>query len=123
MGKTNYSVPSIAGTLIVFYLVGLYSIFVRGWPLVGSSVPKSHRETISGILGKDPLGLLLESATVYSRAYVISSKLLGCSFWTSSTILSPILHVIGLVATIPSTYFLLSQIWSGVKRSRANILL
>jgi len=123
LNKTNLFVPSIAGTLIVFYLVGLYSIFVRGSPFIGFSVPKSHKETISGILGKDPLELLLESATVHSRAYVISSKLVGCSFWTSNTILGPILHVVGLVVTIPSIYFLLSQIWLGVKRSRANILL
>lgn len=123
LNRSNHYVPPIAGTLVVFYLVGLYSIFVRGSPLFGSNVPKSHGEMLSGMLGKDTLALMAETATAYSHAFVISSRLVGCSFWTSSDILGPIIHVSGLIATIPSAYFLLSQIWSGMKRSKAHILL
>jgi len=124
LNASNQFVPPIAGTLIVFYLVGLYSIFLRGSPLGSKFFLKSPDETLSGILGKnkDILGLMAEKAKLNSRAYVISTRLQECGFWTSKIIFGPILHVSGLVATLPSAYFLLSEIWYGAKRSRAQIL-
>lgn len=121
LNKSNRLVPPLAGVMIVFYLVGLYSIFVRGNPLFGSSVPKNDREVLSSVFSEDALGLMAEKAAAYSRAFVISSKLVGCSFWTSSNKTSPIIHVVGLIATLPSTHFLLSHSWSG-SRSRSRLL-
>lgn len=122
---SNQFVPPIAGTMIVFYLVGFYTIFLRGSPLLGSKFNlKGTGDTLSDILGKneDILGLLAEKAALNSQAYSISNNLEGSGFWTSTSMLAPVLHVVGLVATIPSAYFLLSASWQGMKRSRAQII-
>merc|ERR1712029_903239 len=111
LNASNQFVPPIAGTLIVFQLVGFYSIFLRGLPVFGPSISKSHGEKFSGILSMniDAVGLMAEKATEHSRAFVLSARLKGCSFWTAGNLFGPLLHVAGLVATILSTLFLLSQ--------------
>merc|ERR1719343_1414487 len=72
--------------------------------------------------GNDPLAMLALKAVTKSRAYSLSSNLEGSGFWTSTTMVSPLVHAAGLVATIPSAFFLISETWHGTKRSRGQIL-
>jgi len=126
LNVSNQVVPPIAGTMIVFYLVGFYTIFLRGSPLLGSIFsPSSTEDTISDVVGKnkDILVLMVEKATSNSQAYSISTSLQGCGFWTSTIPLEPMLHVGGLVATMPSAYLFISEFWYGKERNRALIFL
>jgi hypothetical protein len=126
LNASNQFVPPLAATMVVFYLVGLYTIFLRGSPLFGSTfIRKDLGDMLSGMVGENRdnfLGLLAEKATLNSRAYSISNSLEGSGFWTAATIIGPMLHAAGLVVTIPSAYFLLSANWQGVKTSRDQTL-
>lgn len=124
LNGSNRFVPVVAGIVYVFYIAGLYSIFIRGSILLGTAVPTSHADVIASIVGRnrDVLASMAEKATSYSEALVISARLAGSGFWTSSNILGPLIHLVGLVATIPSIYLLFSQMWSGVATSKAQVL-
>ena len=124
LNASTQFVPPIAGTMIAFYLVGFYTIFLRGSPLLGSKLDlKGTANAISDIREHSYLLKLAQQATLKSRAYSISNSLEGSSFWTAKTIFGPILHAAGLVATIPSAYYFISENWHGMKRSRAQRLL
>ncbi len=125
LNGSNQFVPPIAATMIVFYSVGLFTIFLRGAPFLGSTFSlEGAGDTLTGILrkNKDILGVLAEKATQHSRSYLISSHLEGSGIWTASSMAGPVLHAAGLVATIPSAYFLLTESWYGIKTPRAQIL-
>ena len=123
---SNALVPPIIGTIMVFYMVGLYTIFLRGLPFLGSQFNlkgPAADETLSDIIAKeaDAFGKMAHTAILDSRAYSITTNLEASSFWTSKGVNWPMLHAGGLVATIPSAYFLLSESWYGIKRSKAVI--
>jgi hypothetical protein len=52
---------------------------------------------------------------------VTSAKLAGSGFWTADGMFGPLLHVAGLIATLPSLYFLVTQLWTGERTSKAAI--
>ena len=125
LNGTNKFVPPIAATMIVYYFVGFYTIFLRGAPLLRSKFSLiGTGETISDIRlkTKDILGVLAEKATQNSQAYSISTHLEGSGVWTATSMSGPILHAAGLIATIPSAYFLLSDSWYGVQTPKAQLL-
>jgi hypothetical protein len=51
----------------------------------------------------------------------ISAKLAGSGFWTAEGMFGPSLNVVGLVATLPSLYFLVTQLWTEERNSKATI--
>jgi len=126
LNASNHFVPPIVGTMIVFYLVGCYTIFLRGSPwlefLVSQITTAIPQPTVLG-KAKDDLLLMAEKVTSTSQAYTISNSLQGSGFWTSTTRMGPILHTAGLVATIPSAYLLITELWYGVKRSKFLVFL
>ena len=137
LNGSNKFVPPLAATVISFYVVGLYTIFGRGAPLINLFLATSHfrfaagkADSLTAILKafrkskdkKDILALLAEKATENSRAYSISSHLEESGFWTATSMSGPLLHTFGLLATIPSAYLLLSQSWYGVPAPRAQML-
>jgi hypothetical protein len=124
LNSSNRFVPAIAGIVGVFYMAGLYSIFLRGSLLLGTAVPTNHEEVLSSIIfrNRDTLASMAQKATSYSEALVISARLAGSGFWTSGSIFGPLIHLGGVVATIPSMYLFLSQMWSGTSSSNAQVL-
>lgn len=122
--QSNRIVPPMAATVLTLYLAGLYSIFLRGSIYIGSNVPKTHKEAVSNIMGrgKDALASMAERATSYSQALVLSARLAGSGFWTSSNPISPLIHLAGLAATVPSIFLVLMQMWTGVKSSRSQVV-
>jgi hypothetical protein len=124
LGDSNRLAPPLVSTVCIFYLAGLYSIFIRGSVYIGSNVPKTHREAMSSILGrnKDAVTAMAERATSYSQALVLSARLAGSGFWTASNPIGPLIHLAGIAATIPSIFLLAMQLWTGVKRSRAQVV-
>lgn len=140
LNGSNKFVPPLAATIISFYLVGLYTIIGRGAPFLKIFLATSHfhlagaiggTDSLSAILRafrkskdkKDVLALLAEKASESSRAYSISSHLEESGFWTATSMSGPLLHAVGLLATVPSAYLLLSQSWYGVQAPRAQMLL
>lgn len=126
LNASNRFVPPIVGTMIVFYLVGCYSIFLRGSPwleFLASQISTGDAQPTFFRKAKDDLLVMAEKVTSGSKAYIISSSLEGCGFWTSKIQMEPILHAAGLVATIPSAYLLLSELWRGEKRSKVLVFL
>jgi len=125
LNASNRYVPPVAGTILVFYLAGLYNIFLRGSPFFDSKLNlKGAGSTLADFLGKNKniLGSLVENASSNSRAFTLSNSLEGSGFWTATSIFGPIVHVAGLLATIPSAYLFLSQNWYGMRRSNSQIL-
>ena len=123
LGDSNRIVPPLAFTALAFYLAGLYTIFLRGSVYIGSNVPKTHKEAMS-LFGRnrDAVDMMVEKATSYSQALVLSARLAGSGFWTTSNPFGPIIHLAGIAATVPSMFLLVSQLWTGIKRSRAQVV-
>lgn len=115
LNSSNRFVPVIAGIVAVFYLAGLYSIFLRGSLLLGTAVPTNHEEVLSSIIGRnrDTLASMAQKATSYSEALIISARLAGSGFWTAGNFFGPLIHLGGIVATVPSMYLFLSQMLLG----------
>jgi hypothetical protein len=123
LGDSNRSVPPLVFTVLTFYLSGLYTIFIRGSVYIGSNVPKTHKEAMSFFgRNKDTVAAMAEKATSYSQALVLSARLAGSGFWTASNPFGPIIHLAGIAATVPSIFLLVTQLWTGVKRSRAQVV-
>ncbi len=126
LNGSNKFVPPIAATMTVLYLVGLYTIFLRGAPFLGFKInSEGTGDTLPFLLrdkSKDNLTTLAEKASQSSRAYSISSHLEGSGIWTAASMMGPMLQVAGLAATIPSAYFLLSESWYGINTPRNQIL-
>ena len=121
LSSANRFMPPLAGTVLVFGVAALYAILIRGSFLFGSAA-KSHIDVFANLIGKkgSDLASLAEKSISHSQALVISARLAGSGIWTSKNIFGPLLHLGGLAASIPSLYFLLSQMWSGVIVSRAQ---
>jgi hypothetical protein len=122
--SANRIVPPLFGIFAIFYLAGLYGIFLRGSPFTGGGVPKNHGEFLSSMLGrnKDALASMAEKTASYSDALVIAARLAGSGIWTTSSMFGPLIHIAGFAATVPSVFLLLSQLWYGVPKHRAQVL-
>jgi hypothetical protein len=122
LSDSNRLGPPIAGTVAVLYLAGLYAIFLRGSFLFGSSVATSHSDLFAKVNGKDPLAQLAQRSVSHSLSLVVSARMAGSGFWTASNPLGPLIHLGGLVATVPSLYLLLSQVWTGIKAPKPQVI-
>lgn len=121
LNPSNRLIPVLAGPLIALYAATLYSIFLRGSVFFGSGIPKSYGDAFAKILGRnrDSLASMAEKTTTYSHALVLAARVAGSGVWTSPSILGPIIHIAGFVATVPSISLLLFQY---TKANRAQVL-
>jgi len=130
---SNRFAPVVAGTALVFVCASLHAILFRGagWFFVGSSsgdgIATSHEDVFAAVYGSssklDDVATLAEKNLIHSRVMVTAAKLAGAGFFTSNTIFGPLLHLGGLVATLPSLYLLVSYMWNGQKIPLANATL
>lgn len=121
---SNRFAPAVAASFSVLFLAGLYAIFLRGSFLFASSVATSHHDLFSKVTGKgsDSLAQLAQRSVSHSLSLVVSARMAGSGFWTASSPLGPLIHLGGLVATVPSTFLLLSQMWSGLKVPKSQVI-
>lgn len=108
--SSNRLAPLVGATCLVFFLAGFYSIFLRGSFLFGSFVVASHSDVFSKTVG---LGNLAQQSISSSRTLIIAARMAGGGFWTASNPLGPLVHLGGLVATVPNTFWLVSYLWTG----------
>lgn len=122
--NANRFAPLVGATVLVFFLSALYTIFLRGMPLLGASIPTSHEDFLSKLIGakKDALSELAQKSISHSSSLVISARLSGSGFWTAGNPLGPLINLGGLVATTPGLYALLSNMWTGVKVPKPQVL-
>lgn len=128
--SSNQWVPLVAGTASVFVLASLYVIVLRGarfLVLLGgsSNVARSHEDVFSNVFGtnKDDHDLvtLAEKAISHAKALVTSAKLAGAGFWTAQRMIGPALHLVGVIAVLPSLWFLVTHGWE-IKRQKLSPL-
>ena len=110
---SNRLVPLIGGSILVFAWATLHTILVRGSFLTGA-VASTHVEVVSTVFGKnkDTLAVLAEKSISHSQALVTAARLAAGGFWTSSNMFVPLLHLGGFVATLPSIFLIITQMWT-----------
>jgi hypothetical protein len=127
LGPSNRLVPLVMGVVMVFLLATVYTILLRGSFLVGGSAAKSVKDVVAKVAYGNRKGIdlktLVEKSISNSQALVTSAGLAGSGIWTSNSILGPLLHLGGLVATLPSLFLLIAQLWSGTSAPKAQITL
>eukprot|EP00526_Cylindrotheca_closterium_P002121 CAMPEP_0113661046 /NCGR_PEP_ID=MMETSP0017_2-20120614/33222_1 /TAXON_ID=2856 /ORGANISM="Cylindrotheca closterium" /LENGTH=1070 /DNA_ID=CAMNT_0000575717 /DNA_START=51 /DNA_END=3263 /DNA_ORIENTATION=- /assembly_acc=CAM_ASM_000147 len=117
--RSNQFVPPLVASIFVFLAASLYTIFFRGFFSLGGT-EKSSEETLA------TAGTLISMAqrTIsHNKAMAFASRLGNASLWTSTTMMGPIMHISGLVATIPSLYLLVSGMWYASNVPKAQVTL
>jgi len=111
----------IAGTVGVFTVASLYSIFLRGSFLSGN-VMANQADLFSKITESKVLAQLVRHSLSHSMLLSMAARMAGSGFWTSNNLIGPLIHLGGLACTIPSVLLLLTQMWSGVQVKTATII-
>ena len=135
LGRSNWFAPLLAGTVVVFLASSFYAIFLRGCGvskfgfLFGTGdvvksqedVFSSHRTTGVGAL--DDVATMARKSVVHTRTMVAAAKLSGSGIWTSNNMMGPLMHLLGLVATIPSLQYLIRHSCYGSAPSTIQVRL
>ena len=117
LGPSNRLAPPVAACLAVLFCASVYSIFFRGcgWLVV----PTNPEQVFANVYGKsrttagDDLASIVQKSIVHDQIMTTTAKLAGSGFWTSSSLYGPLLHLVGLLATLPSQYLLVNYLWTG----------
>jgi hypothetical protein len=67
----------------------------------------AHRTT--GVKALDDVAKMAKKSIVHTRTMVAASKLSGSGIWTSKSLVSPLVHLLGLILTLPSLQYLVRQ--------------
>lgn len=137
--RSNWFAPLLAGTVGVFLACSFYAIFLRGCGVDFSlifgtgDVIKSQEDVFSHVYGSsrrttsagalDDVATMARKSVVHTRTMVAAAKLSGSGIWTSSNLLGPLMHLIGLVSVLPSLQYLVRHSWSGSAPSTAKVTL
>ena len=137
--RSNWFAPLLAGTLGVFLACSIYAIFLRGCGvdfslLFGTGdVIKTQEDVFSHVYGSarrttgvgalDDVATMARKSVVHTRTMVAAAKLSGSGIWTSSNMLGPLMHILGLVLTLPSLQYLVRHSWSGSAPSATKVML
>jgi hypothetical protein len=132
--RSNQFYPLLMGTILVFLGASAYAILIRGSGffafLGGTSIARSHSELFSNVFGstgssegEDDLAALAKKTILHSQALMASAKLAGSGFWTSDSLIGPLLHLGGIVAVLPSLYLLHRTRWVGAMVPLSQITL
>ena len=126
LGPSNRFAPSVAACIVVLLCASIYAIFIRGCGLF--SVAASHEQVFAKVFGHGgqttgglDLSAVLKKSAVHDRIITSSARLAGSGFWTANNIFGPLLHLGGLVAALPSLYFLVTGLWTGERTKKAAI--
>lgn len=124
LGPSNRFAPPVAACLLVLFLASMYAIFIRGCGLL--AVATSHEQVFAKVYGDGrtttgtiDLSSVLKKSAVHDKIMRSSAKLAGSGFWTADNIFGPVLHLAGLICTLPSLYFLVTGLWTGERTSKA----
>ena len=119
--KTNRVIPLFVGTGLIFLCGSLYAIAIRGsgfFSFVDNITSRSPPAIFQGAFASSrqadensSLSALARLTVRQTKAMLITEKLAGASFWTSTSALTPLVHLIGLAATLPSFVLALTQWW------------
>ena len=71
----------------------------------------------------DDVATMAQKSMVHTRTMVAATKLSGSGIWTSSNFLGPLMHFLGLVATLPSLQYIVKHYWYGSAPSGGKIIL
>lgn len=138
--RSNWFAPLLAGTLSVFLVSTCYAIFLRGCGLSkfsllfgGSDLTKSQDDVLShvhgsaskitGIRALDDVATMAKMSVVHTRTMVASIKLSDSGIWTARNIWGPLMHMMGLVAVLPSLQYLVRHSCFGAAPSTRIVLL
>jgi len=126
--RSNWFAPLLAGTVAVFLASSFYAIFLRGcgidfsWLFGTGEVIKSQEDVFSHVYGSsrrttgagvlDDVATMARKSVVHTRTMVAAAKLSGSGIWTSSNLLGPLMHILGLISTLPSLQYLVRHSWS-----------
>jgi len=123
LGPSNRFAPPVAACVLVLLCASIYAIFIRGCGLL--AVATSHEQVFAKVYGDSrttggiDLSSVLKKSAVHDKIMTSSAKLAGSGFWTADNMFGPVLHLVGLVATLPSLYFLVTGLWTGERTSKA----
>jgi hypothetical protein len=125
LGPSNRFAPPAAACVAVLVCATIYAIFFRGCGWL--AVPTNHEQIFANIYGDkhmtggDDLASIVKKNIVHDHIMTTSAKLAGSGFWTAEGMFGPLLHVVGLVTTLPSLYFLVTHSWTGERSAKAAI--
>ena len=127
--QRNWIAPLLIGTIGVFITASLYAIFLRGCGLSKFSflfgtgdVIKNQEDVFSHIFGSkrttgigalDDVATMAQKSVVHTKTMIAAARLSGSGIWTSKSILGPLMHLLGLLATLPSLQHLVKHSWYG----------
>lgn len=122
--RDNRWFPPFALTVLIFLLASVYTILLRGSGLFpfGGSIARSHEDVFTNVFGSaatasegnQDLATLAQKTASHNLALSTSAKLAGSGFWTAKGFFGPILHLAGVIATLPSLFLLFNQHWLGL---------
>jgi len=137
--RSNWFAPLLAGTVGVFIASSFYAIFLRGCGIDGSflfgtgDVIKSQEDVFSHVYGSsrrttgvgalEDVATMAQKSVVHTRTMVAAAKLSGSGIWTSSNVLGPLMHILGLVSVLPSIQYLVRHSWYGSAPSSGKVML
>lgn len=125
LGPSNRFAPPIAACILVLLCASVYAIFLRGCGFL--AVATSHEQVFAKVYGDArttgsiDLSSVLQKSAVHDKIMRSSAKLAGSGFWTADNMFGPLLHLGGLLATLPSLYFLVTGIWTGERSAQAAL--
>ncbi len=138
--RSHWFAPLLAGTVAVFLVATCYAIFLRGCSLSKFSLlfgsgdlSKGQSDVVSlvhgsvskitGIRALDDIATMAKKSVVHTRTMVAAVKLGDSGIWTSTNVVGPLMHVLGLVAILPSLLYVLEHTYVGAAPSARKVLL
>ena len=127
--RSNAYTLVLAGTIAVFLVSTLYAIFIRGCGMSKFSFifglgedndngVKSQADVFQSGLAE--VTQMAKKSVVHTKTMVAATRLNASGIWTSSSIVGPVMHILGLLATLPSLQYLLGSHYSGGKAPSAS---
>ena len=138
--RSSWFAPLLVGTISVFLASSFYAIFLRGCGLskfsflFGSGDSVSSQEDVfslvygsarrtTGVGALDDVAKMAKKSVVHTRTMVAAAKLSGSGIWTSSSLLGPLMHLLGLLAILPSLQYLVRHSCYGRAPSSSSMVL
>ncbi len=137
--RRNWIAPLLIGTVGVFITASLHAIFLRGCGLskfsflFGSNGVITNQEDVfshifgskrtTGIGALDDVATMAQKSVVHTKTMKAAARLSGSGIWTAKSIIGPFMHMLGLVATLPSLQFLVQHSWYGKAPLSGKVML
>ncbi|GKY95566.1 hypothetical protein MPSEU_000518100 [Mayamaea pseudoterrestris] len=109
--RSNRWAPVYFASVAVFLTTSVYSILLRGsgfLSLLDGAVAHTHNDLLDALSRDktDELGWGGDIFIVRNSLLSSSAQLAGSSIWTAPNVFGPLLHLAGLLATLPSLWLL-----------------